>query len=152
MRIFAAADHGGFGLKQAIVARLRAAGHEVVDLGTDSPESVDYPAYAHAVARAVSHGEAERGLLLCGTGLGVCMTANRHAGVRAADCVTPAMAEITRQHNDCNVLCLGGRLLGVDEAWAITEKWLTTPFEAGGRHERRIVQIDELDLEPGAVT
>jgi len=151
MRIFAAADHGGFELKQAMVAKLRAAGHDVVDLGTESSESVDYPAYAHAVARAVSHREAERGLLCCGTGLGVCMTANRHAGVRAADCLTPEMAEITRKHNDCNVLCLGGRLLGVDEAWAITQTWLATPFE-GGRHERRIIQIDELDLEPGAVT
>ena len=146
MRIFAAADHGGFELKQAIVARLRAAGHDVTDLGTDSPESVDYPAFAHAVARAVADGRADRGLLCCGTGLGVCMTANRHPGVRAADCFTPEMAEITRKHNDANVLCLGGRLLGVDDAWAITQAWLATPFE-GGRHERRIAAIDDLDAD-----
>ena len=146
MRIIAAADHGGFELKQAIVARLREAGHDVTDLGTDSPESVDYPPFAHAVARAVAEGRADRGLLCCGTGLGVCMTANRHQGVRAADCFTPEMAEITRKHNDANVLCLGGRLLGVDEAWAITEAWLATPFE-GGRHERRVALIDDLDAD-----
>ena len=146
MRIIAAADHGGFELKQAIVARLREAGHDVTDLGTDSPESVDYPPFAHAVARAVAEGRADRGLLCCGTGLGVCMTANRHQGVRAADCFTTEMAEITRKHNDANVLCLGGRLLGVDEAWAITEAWLATPFE-GGRHERRVALIDDLDAD-----
>jgi len=146
MRIIAAADHGGFELKQAIVARLREVGHDVTDLGTDSPESVDYPPFAHAVARAVAEGRADRGLLCCGTGLGVCMTANRHQGVRAADCFTPEMAEITRKHNDANVLCLGGRLLGVDEAWAITEAWLATPFE-GGRHERRVALMDDLDAD-----
>ena len=92
----------------------------------------------------VASGAAERGLLVCGTGIGICMAANRHKGVRAADCFTPYHAEITRRHNDCNVLCLGGRLLSEDEAWAITEVWLETPFE-GGRHERRVGLLDRED-------
>ncbi len=89
----------------------------------------------------VASGEVERGILMCGTGLGICMTANRHAGVRAADCFTPYLAEMARRHNDANVLCMGGRILSEDEAWAITEVWLATPFE-GGRHERRVERIE----------
>lgn len=146
MKIAAGADHGGFALKQAIVRRLRTAGHEVIDVGTDTDEtSVDYPEYAHKVAEMVAAGEVERGLLACGTGLGVCMVANRHPGVRAADCTTPHLADMARRHNDANVLCLGGRILGEDEAWAITEVFLGTPFE-GGRHERRVRHI-ELDAD-----
>ncbi len=143
MKIAAGADHAGFTVKEAVVARLRRQGHEVLDVGTDSGDrSVDYPTYAHRVADLVASGEAERGLLVCGTGLGVCMAANRHRGVRAADCFTPHLAEMTRRHNDANVLCLGGRILSEDEAWAITEVWLSTPFE-GGRHETRLALIDE---------
>lgn len=143
MKIAAGADHGGFAVKDAVVRRLRAQGHEVVDVGTDSGEvSVDYPDFGHKVASMVAAGEVERGLLACGTGLGICMSANRHPGVRAADCFTPHLAEMARRHNDANVLCLGGRLLSEDEAWAITEVWMDTPFE-GGRHERRIALIDE---------
>jgi ribose 5-phosphate isomerase B len=98
--------------------------------------------YGHKVAELVASGEVERGVLVCGTGIGICMSANRHKGVRAADCFTPYHAEITRRHNDCNVLCLGGRLLSEDEAWAITEVWLETPFE-GGRHEQRVALLDD---------
>ena len=142
MKIAAGADHGGFALKQAVVRRLRSQGHEVVDVGTDSEEvSVDYPDFGHKVATMVAGGEAERGILCCGTGLGICMTANRHAGVRAADCFTPHLAEMARRHNDANVLCMGGRILSEDEAWAITEVFLATPFE-GGRHERRVAHIE----------
>lgn len=142
MKIAAGADHGGFALKQAVVRRLRSHGHEVVDVGTDSEEvSVDYPDFGHKVATMVAAGEAERGILVCGTGLGICMTANRHAGVRAADCFTPYLAEMARRHNDANVLCMGGRLLSEDEGWAITEVFLATPFE-GGRHERRVGSIE----------
>ena len=142
MKIAAGADHAGYQLKQAIVARLRAAGHEVDDLGTAAAdESVDYPVYGHAVARAVASGAAERGLLVCGTGLGMCMAANRHPGVRAADCFTTGLAEMSRRHNDANVLCLAGRELDVDTAWKITEVWLATPYE-GGRHEQRIARLD----------
>jgi len=128
------------------VRRLRSQGHEVVDVGTDSAEaSVDYPTFAHRVAGMVAAAEVDRGLLVCGTGLGVCMAANRHAGVRAADCFTPYLAEMARRHNDANVLCLGGRLLGEDEAWAIAEVWMETPFE-GGRHQHR---IDLIELKGG---
>jgi len=143
VKIASGADHGGYAVKQDLVRRLRAQGHEVVDVGTDSAEtSVDYPTFAHRVAAMVASGTVERGLLVCGTGLGVCMAANRHRGVRAADCLTPHLADMARRHNDANVLCLGGRLLSEDEAWAITEIWLATPFE-GGRHSRRVALIDE---------
>jgi ribose 5-phosphate isomerase B len=146
VKIAAGADHGGYIIKEAVARRLRSQGHEVVDVGTDSAEtSVDYPTYAHRVAALVAAGEVERGLLVCGTGLGVCMAANRHRGVRAADCTTPHLAEMSRRHNDANVLCLGGRLLSEDEAWAIMEVWMTTPFE-GGRHSRR-VELIEVDGE-----
>ena len=149
MKIAAGADHGGFGIKEAVVRRLRSQGHEVIDVGTDSDEvSVDYPDFGHRVAAMVAAGEVERGLLVCGTGLGICMSANRHKGVRAADCFTPYLAEMARRHNDANVLCLGGRLLSEDEAWAITEVWMDTPFE-GGRHAGRIALIDE-GVEAGA--
>lgn len=142
MKIAAGADHAGYAIKQAVVRRLRAQGDEVVDMGTgDAETSVDYPDYAHRVAAAVAAGEAERGVLVCGTGIGVCMVANRHRGVRAADATTPHLAEMSRRHNDANVLCLAGRLLSEDEAWAITEVWMATPFE-GGRHERRVELID----------
>jgi ribose 5-phosphate isomerase B len=142
MKIAAGADHGGFDIKQAVVRRLRSQGHEVIDVGTDSADaSVDYPDFGHRVAAMVASGEVERGLLCCGTGLGICMSANRHRGVRAADCFTPYLAEMARRHNDCNVLCLGGRLLSEDEAWAIAEVWMATPFE-GGRHARRVELID----------
>jgi ribose 5-phosphate isomerase B len=147
MKIAAGADHGGFALKQAVVRRLRSQGHEVVDVGTDSGDvSVDYPDFGHQVAALVASGDAERGILVCGTGLGICMSANRHAGVRAADCLTPYLAEMARRHNDANVLCMGGRLLSEDEGWAITEVFLTTAFE-GGRHEQRVERI-ELGEDP----
>ena len=128
MKIAAGADHAGFALKHEIVARLRAAGHEVDDLGTASADdSVDYPDYAHAVARLVAAGAADRGLLVCGTGLGMCMAANRHRGIRAADCFSADLAEMSRRHNDANVLCLAGRELDLETAWTITETWLATP-------------------------
>jgi ribose 5-phosphate isomerase B len=149
MKIAAGADHAGFALKQALVSRLRAAGHEVADLGTSSAESVDYPVFAHAVAAQVAAGEVERGLLVCGSGIGMCMAANRHPGVRAADCLTVEMAQLSRRHNDANVLCLGARLLGDDEAWAVVEAWLATPFE-GGRHERRVTEIEDLAAQSDA--
>lgn len=142
MEIAAGADHAGFSLKDAVVKHLRSRGHKVIDFGTESAVSVDYPIYAHLVADAVQSGEAERGLLVCGTGMGMCMAANRHRGVRAAVCHTPYLAEMSRRHNNANVLCLAGRLLSVDEALAIVEVWLATPFE-GGRHERRTEHIDQ---------
>lgn len=122
--------------------RLRALGHQVTDVGTsDGEQSVDYPVFAHRVAAMVADGRADLGVLVCGTGLGMCIAANRHHGVRAADCHTPYLAEMSRRHNDANVLCLPGRLLSADEAWAITEVWLNTSFE-GGRHVPRVQLID----------
>ena len=110
MKIAAGADHGGFALKQAVVRRLRSLGHEVIDVGTDSEEvSVDYPVYGHKVAELVASGEVERGVLVWAPACGICMSANRHKGVRAADCFTPYLAEMSRRHNDSNVLCMGGR-------------------------------------------
>jgi ribose 5-phosphate isomerase B len=142
VKLAAGSDHAGFGIKDAVVRRLRAQGHVVVDVGTtDGEASVDYPDYAHAVADMVARGEVERGLLVCGTGIGVCMAANRHRGVRAADCTTPHLAEMSRRHNDANVLCLAGRILSEEEAWAVTEVWMATPFE-GGRHARRVEGIE----------
>ena len=141
VKIAAGADHAGFLLKDELVERLRAAGYAVVDVGTHSDASVDYPTFAHDVSERVARGEADRGLLVCGSGIGMCMAANRHAGVRAADCLTVEMAELARRHNDANVLCLGARLLEPDAAWAITQAWLATAFE-GGRHERRVAEID----------
>jgi ribose 5-phosphate isomerase B len=142
MKIALGADHAGFELKQMVKQHLLDRGLQVDDKGTNSGDSVDYPDFGHQVAAMVASGEVERGLLVCGTGLGICMSANRHRGVRAADCVTPYLAEMARRHNDANVLCLGGRLLSEDEAWAITEVWMDTPFE-GGRHEKRVALIDE---------
>jgi ribose 5-phosphate isomerase B len=140
--IAAGADHAGFAVKDVLVRRLRALGHEVVDVGaaTDSQPD-DYADFAHMVAEMIEEGRAGRGVLVCDTGIGVCMAANRHPGVRAANCLTPHHAEMARRRNDANVLCLGGRLMGADEAWAIAEVWLATPFE-GGRHARRTAGID----------
>lgn len=144
MKIAAASDHAGFEVKDALVRRLRDEGHEVDDLGADGPEPrVDYPEYAGRVARAVLSGEAERGVLVCGSGLGMCMAANRYKGIRAANCLTEYLAEMSRRHNDANVICLPGRLLTPEEAWPILEVWLATPFD-GGRYERRANALDEL--------
>lgn len=144
VKIAAASDHAGFEMKDALVRHLRSAGHEVADLGADAPEPrVDYPEYAARVAHAVLSGAAQRGLLVCGSGLGMCMAANRFRGIRAADCPTAELAELSRRHNDANVLCLPGRILTVEEAWPIVELWLITPFD-GGRYERRAKALDTL--------
>jgi ribose 5-phosphate isomerase B len=141
MRLAAASDHAGFPLKNHLVAWLRGRGHEVVDLGTHSAESTDYPDFAHEVARRIASGEFERGLLVCGTGIGMSITANRHAGVRAARCLTEYDARMARAHNDANVLALGERVTGVGLAEAILESFLATAFE-GGRHARRVERIE----------
>lgn len=143
MKIMVGSDHGGFELKEKIVAHLRFLEHEVVDSGTYGPESVDYPHYAIKVARAVAAGEAERGILVCGSGIGMSMTANRVAGVRAVLAYEPYGAKMSRRHNDSNVLCLGGRFTGQDLAFEIVDAWLRENFE-GGRHQRRVELIDRL--------
>jgi ribose 5-phosphate isomerase B len=138
-------DHAGFPLKQRLVAELRALGYEPLDLGTNSAESVDYPEFAHEVAIRVEHQEARRGVLLCGTGLGMSYAANRHNGVRAAVAWSADVARLARQHNDANVLILPARFVSEPEGVAILRTWLDTEFE-GGRHRRRVAKIDQEHL------
>ena len=135
------ADHAGFEMKERLVKELAALGYEPVDVGTHSAVSTDYPDYAHVVAEQVARGEAKRGVLLCGTGLGMSYAANRHHGVRAAVAWTPEIAKLAREHNDANVLVLPARFVSTDEGIAILKTWLDTPFE-GGRHQRRVDKIE----------
>ena len=136
------ADHAGFQLKQRLVEELRVLGYEPLDLGTHSLESADYPDFAHQVAGRVEHHEARRGVLLCGTGLGMSYAANRHPGVRAAVAWTPEVARLAREHNDANVLVLPARFLSDDEGVQILKAWLDAEF-AGGRHSRRVAKIEQ---------
>ena len=133
-------DHGGFALKQEVMRHLDELGLAYKDFGTYSEESCDYPIYGEAVARAVAGGECERGILICGTGIGMAMAANRHRQIRAALCHEPFSARMSREHNDANVLCLGGRVLGPSLALEIVRVWMETGF-AGGRHLRRITMM-----------
>ena len=135
-------DHGGYVLKQALMAHLDKRGLEYKDFGTYSEASCDYPVYAKAVAHAVADGECERGILICGTGIGVSMTANRIPGIRAALCGDCFSAEATRLHNDANILCMGARVVGEGLALKITDTFLDTPFSHDERHIRRISQIE----------
>jgi ribose 5-phosphate isomerase B len=137
-----ASDHAGVDLKARLIAELRALGFEPLDLGTTGAESVDYPDFAHAVAGRVERHEAERGVLLCGTGLGMSYAANRHPGVRAAVAWTPEIARLAREHNDANVLVLPARFVSPDDGVQILRSWLETKF-AGGRHSRRVAKIDQ---------
>ena len=141
MRIAIGADHAGFVLKEHLRARLAEAGHELHDLGPHSADSVDYPDYAQAVARAVANGAAERGILVCGSGIGMAIAANRLRGVRAAACIDLFSAQLCRQHNDANVLTLGSRIVAPPLAEAIVDLFLATCFE-GGRHARRVAKLD----------
>ena len=132
-----ACDHAGLALKAELSAALRDAGHAVLDLGTDGPASVDYPDFAHAMAAALADGRAARGVLICGTGIGISIAANRHAHVRAALCHDITTARLCREHNDANVLVLGARTTGIETARDCLRAFLETVF-AGGRHQRRI--------------
>jgi ribose 5-phosphate isomerase B len=138
------ADHAGFPLKEALKAWLGARGYGVVDFGTQSAESVDYPDFGAAVATAVAAGTAERGVLVCGTGIGMVMAANKVPGVRAAACTDAYTARMSREHNDANVLALGARVTGRDAAIEILDAWLGAAF-AGGRHARRVAKLAQLD-------
>jgi ribose 5-phosphate isomerase B len=142
-----ASDHAGFELKETLRDRLLELGFEVRDLGTDSTSSTDYPDFAHPVAQMVSNGEAQRGVLLCGTGLGMSYVANRYPNVRAAVAWTPEIAELARKHNDSNVLVLPARFLSATDARHILDVWLNTGFE-GGRHERRVDKIEREREKP----
>jgi ribose 5-phosphate isomerase B len=144
MVIAVGSDHAGFHLKEHVKGVLSASGHAVVDVGTITPESVDYPAYAEQAARLVAEGEADRAILACGSGVGVAIVANKVPGVRAFNAHDPSEAEMARRHNDANIVTLAGARLAPDDADTIVERFLRTAFE-GGRHARRVGQIAELD-------
>ena len=143
MRIALAADHAGYVLKDELVAWLREQGHEVEDLGTNGAESVDYPEYGAKLARVVGSGGAERGIAVCGSGIGIAVAVNRDPRCRCAHVSEPLSAELARTHNDANVLALGARLVGTDMAKACVSAFLSTDF-AGGRHQRRVDQLSQL--------
>ncbi len=143
MKIAIGADHGGFEIKESVKQHLLDAGIEVEDLGSHDTEAVDYPDYASEVARRVSEGDVDRGILVCTSGIGMCIMANRFPRVRAGLCTTPRMAKMARTHNNVNVLTLGGSLVTPEEAVAITDEWLESEYEGGGRHDRRLAKIQQ---------
>ena len=145
MKIAVGSDHAGFHQKQVLLRKLQAAGHDLTDCGCPDTESCDYPDVAHEVGRRVSTRDCERGILVCGTGIGVCMAAGKHAGVRAATVHDRFTAQMSREHNDANVLCLGARVIDETRAVELAEYWLTVPF-GGGRHERRVGKIEAKNL------
>lgn len=135
-----ASDHGGFAVKQFLIEKLKGLGYEVIDFGTHGTESVDYPDFIHPLASAVNAGQFPGGIILCGSGNGAQMTANKYPNVRAGLCWNTEQAALTRQHNNANILSIPGRFVSADEAWEITKTFLNTPFE-GGRHELRVEKI-----------
>src|SRR6478672_1957792 len=149
MKIAVGADHAGYQLKDQIKQHLQQQGISVRDEGTSSPESVDYPDYARAVAHDVSVQRADLGILVCGSGIGMAITANKVDGIRAANVGTEYEAQMSREHNNANVLALGARIVSTEEAFRIVDKWLATPF-AGGRHERRVEKIMAIEKEEDA--
>lgn len=144
MRIAIGSDHRGFSVKARIIKHLQALGHETFDAGPSNPGSVDYPDIAQCVGRRIADGQADRGILICGTGIGMCIAANKIAGVRAAPCHDDLTAEMSRRHNDLNVLCLSADMLGEKLIDRMVEIWLKTEFE-GGRHARRVEKITRLE-------
>jgi ribose 5-phosphate isomerase B len=146
VKVAVGADHAGYDLKLHLVSELERLGHEVLDLGTHSTESVDYPPICASVGRSVVRGDADRGIVLGGSGQGEQIAANKVRGVRAALCNDLFTARLSREHNDANVLSMGGRIVGTGLASAILELWLDTPFE-GGRHEKRVAQLADIERE-----
>lgn len=144
MKIAIGADHAAFALKQEIAAYLTNKGYEVKDYGTHSEESCDYPVYGEAVGRAVAAGEADFGVLICGTGVGISIAANKVKGVRACVCSEPVTAALTRAHNDANIIAFGARIVGSELAKGIVDSFLETPFE-GGRHQRRVDMMMKIE-------
>jgi len=145
LRIAVGADHGGFELKAMLIPTIQSLGYEVADLGTHSPQPCDYPAIALKVAQAVAQGRFNRGILLCKSGIGIAIVANKVPGIRAGVCHDLFDAERSRSHNDANVLVLGAETLSASKAKRILTTWFRTPFEAGGRHERRVKQITAIE-------
>ena len=146
MRIVMGCDHRGYAVKQRLLATLAKQGHEVRDIGVSTGEAADYPDYAIPVAEAVTRGEADRGILICGTGFGMCIVANKVPGVRAVTCRDPIEAEMSRRHNDANVLCMSADFLGQELIDRMVQVWLTTDFE-GGRHQRRVEKITRYESD-----
>ncbi|MBQ0004943.1 MAG: ribose 5-phosphate isomerase B [Clostridiales bacterium] len=142
MKIVMGCDHAGFPLKEEVKQKLLGEGHEIVDVGTYSAESVDYPIYGRAVGEAVANGEAERGIVICGSGIGISIACNKVKGIRCALCTSVEMAEMCRRHNDANVIAMGARMIEKDLAFAMVDTWLETEFE-GGKHLRRINMIED---------
>jgi len=143
LKIAIGSDHGGYDVKDDIVELLQELGHEVIDHGCDSKQSVNYPDYARKVCKDVESGAADRGILICGTGIGMSMAANRSASIRAALCHELFTAAMSREHNDANVLCLGARVVGPGLIREIVRTWMTTEF-AGGRHQTRIAMFSDI--------
>ena len=144
MKIAIASDHAGYEVKEKVRQFIESLGHDVIDCGTGSTESVDYPAFAAAAAQKVSSGECEQAVILCGTGIGMAMVANKFRGVRAAVCYDTFSTEMARAHNDSNALCLGARAMDLKRIIELVDLYLKTPFE-GGRHQRRVDQITALE-------
>ncbi len=144
MKITIGSDHGGFSLKQALIPFLQKRGVEVADMGASSEESVDYPDFGEKVAKSVTCGEADAGIVLCGTGIGISIAANKIPGIRAALVTSPEMARLAKEHNNANILALGGRILNTATAMACVEAWLDASFE-GDRHQRRLDKITALE-------
>jgi ribose 5-phosphate isomerase B len=142
MKVAIGSDHAGFRLKDRLKNVLLEQGHEVEDVGVYSDDRADYPDLAHQVAERVEQGGCQRGVLVCGSGIGVCITANRHVRVRAVNCTMEFQAEMSRRHNDANVLCLGERVVGSGLAWEIASTWLAAEAEGGERHARRRAKIE----------
>jgi len=143
MKLAIGADHGGYELKKAVITHLQKQGHEVVDYGCDSPERCDYPIYGERVARAVAGGECELGVLICGTGIGISLAANRVPGIRAAVCSETYSAQLTREHNNANIIAFGARVVGEGTAFMIVDAFLNAEFQ-GGRHAERVAMLDNI--------
>ena len=143
MKIAISADHAGFELKEILIKELKESGYDIADYGTNSIDSIDYPDYSYVAAKSIADGDNELGIIICGSGVGVSITANKVKGIRAANCFNNEMASLARQHNNANVICLGARFLTVEQAIGMVNTFLTTEFE-GGRHERRVDKIHSL--------
>ena len=144
MKVAVGCDHGGFVLKDAVISTLEELGAQVVDMGTYSTESVDYPVYGKKVADAVANGECDLGVVMCGTGIGISIAANKVKGIRAAVVTDEFMAEMTRRHNNANIIALGGRVITPEKAKSLVKAWYTAEFE-GGRHARRVAMISDIE-------
>jgi ribose 5-phosphate isomerase B len=142
MKIVLASDHGGFALKEIIKKNLLQSGRDILDVGCDSGDSVDYPDFADKAVSSMLRGDCQRGILVCGTGIGMSIAANRHRNIRAANCFDIQTAKLSREHNDANILCLGARVLDTDNALRMVNTWLETEF-SGGRHQKRIAKFSE---------